>query len=92
MISAGLVLTGGACNLESYVSIARETFNLPLKISQPGMDNISGKTEALTRLEGATSIGMLRYCASICELSSMKKVSSFKIKSIIDEIKKFFSE
>lgn len=92
MISAGLVLTGGACNLQSYGDIARETFNLPLKTSQPIMDNITGKKETLTKLEDATIIGMLRHCASTCDVKTSKSVKSFNIKIVIDEIKKFFSD
>ncbi len=92
MISAGLVLTGGACNLESYIGIARETFNLPLKIAHPIMDKVTGKMDALNKLEGATALGMLRYCATTCDVSSKKSIKTFNIKTIINEIKKFFSE
>lgn len=92
MISAGLVLTGGACNLEVYQEIARETFNLPIKISQPIMDGITGKVENLSKLEGATTIGLLRYCALSTLDSSSLFPKKFNIKNIFNEIKRFFSE
>lgn len=92
MISAGLVLTGGACNLEVYQEIARETFNLPTKISQPIMDGITGKTESLSKLEGATAVGLLRYCALNTLDSSSIFPKRFNIKNIFNEIKRFFSE
>jgi cell division protein FtsA len=92
MISAGLVLTGGACNLETYVDIARETFNMPVKIAQPIMDGIVGKTEILNNLEAATAIGMLRYCALNNIETKTIFPSKISIKNIITEIKKFFSE
>jgi len=92
MISAGLVLTGGACNLEAYAGIARETFNMPIKIAQPILEGISGKVEELNKLEAATVIGMLRYCG----LNNIETKTIFpkkiKFKSIFSEIKKFFSE
>lgn len=92
MISAGLVLTGGACNLATYQDIARDTFNLPIKISQPLIDGITGKVESLCKLEGATVVGLLRYSA----ISNLESPSIFpkkiNIKNIISEIKKFFSE
>ena len=92
MISAGLVLTGGACNLETYVDIARETFNMPVKIAHPIMDGIVGKTEILNNLEAATAIGMLRYCALNNIETKTIFPSKISIKNIINEIKKFFSE
>ena len=92
MISAGLVLTGGACNLESYLGIARETFNLPIKISQPILDGISGKKDIINRLESATAIGMLRYCALENDDIKTKITNKINMKNIISEIKKFFSE
>lgn len=92
MITAGLVLTGGACNLETYINIARETFNMPVKIAHPILDGITGTKENLNKLETATSVGMLRYCAlNHIETKTIfpKKIN---ITSIISEIKKFFSE
>lgn len=92
MISAGLVLTGGACNLEVYLDIARETFNLPVKIAHPIMDGISGKCEILNKLEAATAVGMLRYCAKNQIDTKISFPKKFKIKSLTNGIKKFFSE
>lgn len=92
MISTGLILTGGACNLSSYTDIARETFNLPLKIGYPIMDGFSGKIELLNKLEGVTVLGMLRYSAMNSTVKSSKISKSINIKSIVNEIKKFFSE
>lgn len=92
MISAGLVLTGGACNLEFYVDIARETFNMPVKIAKPIMEGITGKVESLNKLEAVTAIGMLRYCAINNIESKTIFPSKMNIKKIINEFKKFFSE
>lgn len=92
IISAGLVLTGGACNLGVYQDIARDTFNLPIKISKPLMDGISGKVESLSKLEGATVVGLLRYSA-INNLESQSLFpSKLNIKNVFSSIKKFFSE
>ncbi len=92
MISAGLVLTGGACNLDIYIDIARETFNLPVKIALPIMDGISGKSGTLNTLEAASAIGMLRYCALNHIESKTIFPKKINIKNVISEIKKFFSE
>ncbi len=92
MISAGLVLTGGACYLDVYASIARETFNMPVKITHPVLDGISGKIDDLNKLESSVVIGMLRYCG----LNNIEAKTIFpkkiKLKNIFSEIKKFFSE
>jgi cell division protein FtsA len=92
MITAGLVLTGGACNLETYINNARETFNMPVKIAQPILDGITGKVENLNKLENATSIGLLRYCALNQIETKTIFPKKFKFTSIISQIKKFFSE
>lgn len=92
MISAGLVLTGGACYLDVYASIARETFNMPVKIAQPLIDGISGKVEELNKLESSVVIGMLRYCGFNKVESKAIFPKKINLRNIYSGIKKFFSE
>ena len=56
------------------------------------MDGISGKVESLSKLEGATVVGLLRYSA-INNLESQSLFpSKLNIKNVFSSIKKFFSE
>ena len=60
-IAAGLILTGGSCNLNYYKFIARETFNLPVKIGIPNKSRFAGDYSSLIAPEYATVTGILQY-------------------------------
>jgi cell division protein FtsA len=62
-MSAGLILTGGSSLLTNIDVLAKEIFNMPVRIGYPNLDKVSNPTEHLKDPRYSTSIGLL-YCAS----------------------------
>lgn len=59
MISAGIVLTGGASKVEGAVELAERIFKLPVRIGAP--QNITGLTDVVNNPMYATGVGLLLY-------------------------------
>lgn len=61
LITAGLVLTGGASLLKDSSALADQIFNMPTKIGYPNLSNLAGPTERLENPRYATTVGILYY-------------------------------
>jgi cell division protein FtsA len=61
LVPAGLVFTGGSCNLSGIDTLGREMLQLPVRVGTP--TNISGIDDALRDPAYATSVGLLLWGA-----------------------------
>ncbi|MGH2601621.1 MAG: cell division protein FtsA [Dehalococcoidia bacterium] len=61
LAAAGLVLTGGAANLEGIEQLATEVLHMPVRVAYP--HEVSGKTDIIINPAFATSIGLLSWAA-----------------------------
>ena len=61
LVAAGLVLTGGAANLEGVEDLAGQVVGLPVRVAYP--DGITGRTEIILNPAFSTSIGLLDWAA-----------------------------
>lgn len=61
LAAAGIVLTGGASNLEGVEKLAGEVLQMPVRVAYP--HEISGKTDIILNPAFATSIGLLSWAA-----------------------------
>jgi cell division protein FtsA len=61
LAAAGLVLTGGAANLEGIEQLAAEVLHMPVRVAYP--HDVSGKKELIINPAFATSIGLLAWAA-----------------------------
>ncbi|MDA3813915.1 MAG: cell division protein FtsA [Candidatus Cloacimonetes bacterium] len=78
LITAGLVLTGGASLLRESSILADQIFNMPTKIGYPNLSDLAGPVDRLQNPKYATSVGILYYVYN--ELQSREdKISSIKI-------------
>jgi len=59
MISAGIVLTGGASKVEGAAELAERIFKMPVRIGAP--QNITGLTDVVNNPMYATGVGLLLY-------------------------------
>lgn len=59
-LSAGLVLAGGGSALPGTVELARDVFNLPVRLGDPGAD-LTGFADAVRKPKFATAVGLARY-------------------------------
>jgi cell division protein FtsA len=95
LITAGLVLTGGASLLKNSSLLADQIFNMPTKIGYPYLSNLAGPTERLENPKYATSVGILYYVYDKLQnrddkISSIKIGSSFS--SFWQKIKNVFKD
>ncbi len=59
LISAGIVLTGGASKVEGAVELAERVFKIPVRLGVP--QHITGMTEVINNPVYATGVGLLLY-------------------------------
>lgn len=58
-LATGIVLTGGACQLEGVVSLAEKVFKSPVRLGVP--QNVAGLKEVTTNPMYATGVGLLLH-------------------------------
>ncbi len=59
LVSAGIVLTGGASKMEGVVDLAEEIFHMPVRLGSP--QHVKGLSASITDPVYATAIGLLQY-------------------------------
>jgi cell division protein FtsA len=59
LLSAGLVLCGGASQLPGLRALAQDVTDMPVRVAQP--ENLQGLVDALRNPAFATSVGLLRW-------------------------------
>jgi len=59
LTAAGIVLTGGASNVEGIVELAEKVFKMPVRLGLP--QNVVGMAEVINNPLYATSVGLLLY-------------------------------
>lgn len=59
LLSAGLVLCGGASQLPGLRALAQDVMDMPVRVAQP--QNLQGLVDALHNPAFATSVGLLRW-------------------------------
>ncbi|MEW6104006.1 MAG: cell division protein FtsA [bacterium] len=85
-INAGVVLIGGGAMMEGSIELAKQVFNLPVRIGIP--QNIGGLVDAVSTPFYATSVGLVMLSAKEHHKKGTKKAS--KHFSWLKEIKGFF--
>lgn len=95
LITAGLVLTGGASLLKGSSTLADQIFNMPTKIGYPNLNNLAGPTEQLENPRYATTVGILYYVYNELQ-NTDDKISSIKIgnsfSNFWQKVKDFFKD
>src|SRR5690554_78881 len=87
-MAAGLILTGGTSLLSNIEYLAREVFNMEVRIGSPDLSRLTNPTNHLKDPRYATAIGLLYYAAEAkIESQGDKKVISTTSR-MIDSIKK----
>ena len=86
--SLGVVLTGGGSNLDNIIDLAREVFELPVRLGSP--KNISGIGNDLDTPRYSTLLGLLEY---YCQYPKEKfKSNNDVFGDIINTIKNFIKK
>jgi cell division protein FtsA len=91
MLGAGLVLTGGAAQLEGIVELAEQVFNMPVRMGKP--KGFGGLSNAAANPAFATGVGLVMYghqnLAAVTGPESRKTGAGIRTK-IIQLVKEYF--
>ena len=90
----GIILTGGGASLNGITDIAREIFNMPVKIGIP--DTINGKADIINNPRYATGIGIIKYVIENKEMLNeqleINNNNNSSINTFIKKIKNVFKK
>tara|TARA_Y100001936_G_scaffold176427_1_gene173039 strand:- start:472 stop:1731 length:1260 start_codon:yes stop_codon:yes gene_type:complete len=90
----GIILTGGGASLNGITDIAREIFNMPVKIGIP--DTINGKADIINNPRYATGIGIIKYVIENKEMLNeqleINNNNNSSINTFINKIKNVFKK
>ena len=89
----GIILTGGGASLNGITDIAREIFNMPVKIGIP--DTINGKADIINNPRYATGIGIIKYVIENKEILNEQleiNNNNSSINTFINKIKNVFKK
>ncbi len=94
LVTAGIVLTGGTAKLQMIDAVVRNSFNLPVKIAEPNLDNLNGDTQMLRDPAFATCVGLLRHAAALEPETKTSgfKLPAFKAGKTLDKIKNIIKD
>src|SRR5579883_1207124 len=89
LISAGIVLTGGASNVKGAQELAERIFKIPVRIGKP--NHVTGLPEIIHNPIYATSVGLLVYGSRQHQLSGGEvTMSRSSMKSLWSRMKNWF--
>lgn len=80
LLGAGLVITGGCCQLRGIGDLAADIFDLPVRTASAS--NIAGPTSTFQNPAYSTAIGLVRYAQAVS--------STIEKDSMLDSIKNIF--
>jgi cell division protein FtsA len=88
LLGAGVVLTGGACNLAGIDQLAEEMIDMPVRVARP--HGISGLLDLVGNPKYATAVGLLLYALnhSPAYAESQRPL----VRRMMDRVKLFFND
>ena len=88
LISAGIVLTGGASKINGVVELAEQVFQLPVRLGMP--QNVSGMKEVTNNPIYATSVGLLLVGYQHHQQGKTEKITLRSHKNLWAKMKNWF--
>ena len=92
LLGSGIVLTGGASQLDGLAEMGEFIFDLPVRKGSPV--GVGGLKDVVKGAEFTTSLGLLLYAIENTKVLEMSFTNPFGpgIGSMTDKVKKFFSD
>lgn len=88
MISAGIVLTGGASKIAGAQELAERVFKIPVRVGRP--NNVTGLTEIINNPIYATGVGLLVYGLKQRQNQREVVINQPSLKSLWGRMKNWF--
>jgi cell division protein FtsA len=90
MIGSGLVLTGGASQLDGLIEMGEFMLDLPIRRGLP--KGIGGLTSAVQSATFATAVGLILYGAENSSTKTARREKNQSIQKMFDRIKDYMDE
>lgn len=91
MLPAGVVLTGGGCQINGLTELVKDTLRLPAIIGQP-LEPLSGMVDKLNDPIYATSVGLMMWNVNRGSVHAVAKSDFRKAGAVLDRAKGFFKQ
>jgi cell division protein FtsA len=89
-LSSGVVLTGGGSQLEGFVEIAEQVFDLPVRLGAPS--GVGGLVDLVSGPSCSAGVGILMYGATHQTGREGIRVPAFLIDRVSTKLKGFFTD
>lgn len=90
LIAAGIVLTGGASNVQACTELAEKTFRVPVRLGVPQSPYVSGMPEIVNNSIFATGVGLLLYGYHHQYERRLEKVMGNGFKEVFGRMRSWF--
>lgn len=91
MLPAGVVLTGGGCQIDGLVELVKDTLRLPAQIGAP-LQPLSGMVDKLNDPIYATSVGLMMWNVNNSHYTPRARIDTAKVGQALDKAKGFFKQ
>lgn len=92
LLPGGVILTGGACQLEGFPLLASQIFDLPVRVGFPG-ESVSGLTDIIENPVFSTAVGLLIYAKENQQgRKPLRNQSFYSLKEILTQARRWFQE
>lgn len=91
MLPAGIVLTGGGCQINGLVDLVKDTLRLPACIGHP-LQPLSGMVDKLNDPVYATSVGLMMWNINHASASAASRMDTRRVGGAIDKARGFFKQ
>jgi cell division protein FtsA len=88
MLPAGLILTGGAAQLAGIAELGRAVLQMPVRVASPM--GVGGLTEHILNPAFATSIGLLRWGATMLVEGDARRYESAPVGGLLGRLRDAF--
>jgi len=90
LVSAGVVITGGAARLEAIAEVAENVFNMPVRVGIPS--RVSGLSDMVSSPEFATAVGLNLYGMMDSDRTARASGEGNVLRQLSRKVKGWFGE
>lgn len=91
MLPAGVILTGGGCQMKGFVELVKDTLRLPAQIGAP-LQPLSGMVDKLNDPVYACAVGLMMWNVNRATSHANPRTEPFKLGQAVDRARGFLKQ
>lgn len=91
MLPAGVILTGGGCQMKGFVELVKDTLRLPAQIGSP-LQPLSGMVDKLNDPVYACAVGLMMWNVNHSTFHASSRIDPAKLGQAFDRARGFFKQ